>query len=69
VKRPDRKTLTFALAGVVAVGGVGCSGINATVPITPLLFMQNRPPETAPPQDNDNPAPALASNDAPPAGL
>jgi len=65
MKRPDRKAPTLLLAGLLAVCGAGCSGINASVPITPLMFMQKSPPKTAP---QGQPVPVLALNDAPTAG-
>lgn len=43
----------------------GCGGINASVPISPMLFMQNSAPSPAPTVPV---MPALAAYDAPALG-
>jgi hypothetical protein len=62
VKRPDRKELCLLAALLLALGAAGCGGVNASVPISPMMFLQNQPPRCAP---ADGPVPLLAVNGLP----
>ena len=66
MKRPDRKHAgSLPAALLLALWGAGCSGINTSVPVTPLMFMQ----KPAPPAGSaDHAGPVLAANNAPLAG-
>jgi hypothetical protein len=65
VKRPDRKELSVLSALLLALCAAGCSSINTSVPISPMMFMQNRPATPAPAAPA---GPALAAHDSPAAG-
>jgi len=51
---------------LVVVGAAGCGGINANVPISRLLLIQN---QQEPPRAIVPAGPALAVNDISPAGF
>jgi len=50
-----------ALALLLVVSATGCGGVHATVPVSPMMFMQNPAP---PPAPAGLAAPTIAANDA-----
>jgi hypothetical protein len=66
MKRPDFRqwVILLALAFLVGLGSTGCGGFNGTIPISPMMFMQN----SAPPAPAGPGTPSLAANDTPAIG-
>lgn len=65
VKRSVCQLCAAVVALVLTLGAVGCSGVNTSVPISPLMFMQ----QSSPPAPGAEAALPLAAHPAPAATL